>query len=198
MHDPHIVDPTAVNEQEVPQHDGGLTRRRFVGVATGALAAPVLAGAVVAQEQYNATPQSGTPVASPAAAKVDEDALYDLSQTLVGGGKLDRNAIGSLAKLIGGDADLASGFEELVNLDDPTSDDARASLSENAQHASTDILLYWYDGYFGDHPVENRADILFGLPVWSAVPYVTQPTLCKGFGYWTNEVKDEATPEAGL
>ncbi|HWV24712.1 MAG TPA: hypothetical protein VNZ58_11030 [Thermomicrobiales bacterium] len=172
-----------------------LNRRRFVGVASGALVAPVIPAVALGQEY--STPQSGTPVASPAASEVDEDALYELSQKLVGGGNLSRDAVGPLAKLIGGDADLAAGFEELVKLDDPTSEDARAALSENAQAASTNILLYWYDGYFGDHPVENRADILFGLPVWSTVPYITMPTVCKGFGYWATEVKDVATPEAG-
>lgn len=175
-----------------------VTRRRLVGVASGALAAPMLPAVALAQEY--STPQSGTPVASAAsAAAIDENALYELSQKLVGGGSLNRDIVGPLGALIGGDPALASGFEELATLDDPTSEGVRASLSDNAKAASTNILLYWYEGYFGDHPVENRAEILFGLPVWSTVPYVTLPTVCKGFGYWATEVKidGDATPGAG-
>ena len=175
-----------------------VTRRRFVGVATGTLAAPILSGGELAQDY--STPQSGTPIASPAgAAEIDEDALYALSEKLVGGGDLKRDMVGPLAKLIGGDADLTSGFEELAQLEDPTSDSAQDGLSKSAEAASTNILLYWYDGYFGDQPVENRAEILFGLPVWGTVPYSAQPTVCKAFGYWANEVQidDQGTPEAG-
>lgn len=173
-----------------------VTRRRFVGVATGALAAPVIPVTVLAQEY--STPQSGTPIASPAApVEIDEDALFTLSQALVGGGKLNRDAVEPLAKLIGGDPDLTAGFEELAKFDDPTSDEARAGLSKNAEAASAHILLYWYEGYFGDQPVEHRAGILFGLPVWSTVSYITMPTVCKGFGYWATEVESDATPEAG-
>lgn len=174
-----------------------VSRRRFIGVATGALAVPILAPGVLAQEI--ASPAAGTPVASQASVTlINEDALYDLSQKLVGGGSLSRDAVGPLAKLISEDANLAAGFTELTKLADPTSDEAQRGLSANARTVSTNILLYWYTGYFGNNPVENRADILFGLPVWSTVPYVTQPTVCKGFGYWANEVKigGRATPEA--
>lgn len=177
-----------------------VTRRRFVGVATGAVAAPALVVNAVAQEELNVTPEHGTPVGSPIApSEIDTDTLYTLSQQLAGDGKLAEEAVEPLATLIGADQQLVSGFEELVTYDDPTSDDAREQMSDDASATMKNILLYWYDGSFGDQPVENRADILFGLPVWGTVPYVTQPTLCKGFGYWANDISidDEATPEAG-
>ncbi len=177
-----------------------VTRRQFVSAATGVLAAPVLAGKVSAQEELNATPDLGTPVASPASVvSIDVDALHALSQTLVGGGELNRNAVEPLAQLIGGDDELVAGFEELVQSDDPASDEARERMSESAAATVSAILHYWYRGYFDGQPVENRADIFFGLPAWSAVPYFTQPTLCKGFGYWATDVEigNTSTPEAG-
>ena len=177
-----------------------VTRRRFVGAATGAFAAPALAGKIAAQEELNATPELGTPVASPAAVvSIDVDALHALSQTLVGGGELNQNAVEPLAQLIGGDEELVAGFEELVQFDDPASAEARERMSGSASATVSAILHYWYRGYFDGQPVENRADIFFGLPAWSAVPYFTQPTLCKGFGYWATDVQIESdsTPEAG-
>lgn len=170
---------------------GPVTRRRFVASATGAIAAPLVAGNMsgVAAQNEDATPELGTPIASPSTPiPIDVDALFTLSQKLVGGGELDRNNAEPLAKLIGGDANLVRGFEELVAMGNPASEKALSGMSENASAVVHDILQYWYLGYFEEQPVENRADIFFGLPVWGTVPYVTQPTLCKGFGYWATDV----------
>ena len=166
-----------------------LTRRRLVGAAAAAV--PLAAGVVPADaHQQGATPAPGTPVASPAATlRIDVDALYAVSQQLVGGGELDRDAAEPLALLISGDPARVSGFEELAGIDDPSTKQALDAMSDDARTVVDDIVRYWYLGFFDGKPAPNRAEIFFGLPVWSAVPYVTQPTLCKGFGYWASEVE---------
>jgi hypothetical protein len=166
----------------------GLTRRHFVGAAAGAISAPVAASSVAAQSEL-ATPERGTPVASPAAAiSIDVDALYAISQQLVGGGNLDEASAGPLAKLISADQARTGGFEELSKLDKVASPSALKDISDDARQVVTNILEYWYLGQFDGQPVANRASMFFGLPVWATVPYVTQPTLCKSFGYWATEV----------
>ena len=50
-------------------------------------------------------------------------------------------------------------------------------------------LLVIKGGYFDGNPVENRAEIVMGLPVWGTLPYFTQPALCKSFAYWANDVE---------
>lgn len=166
----------------------GLTRRRVVGAAAGAIAAPVVASAAAAQSEL-ATPERGTPAASPVVAvAIDVGGLYALSQQLVGGGKLDETAVEPLAGLLSGDPARIAGFEELAKLDNAASASALTDISDNARQVVTDILQYWYLGQFDGQPVANRAAMFFGLPVWATLPYVTQPTLCKGFGYWATDV----------
>jgi hypothetical protein len=169
-----------------------LTRRRLVGVAAGA-AVPLAAGVVPASaHQQGATPAPGTPVASPAAElRIDVDALYAVSQRIVGGGELDRDAAEPLALLLSGDPARVSGFEELAGIDDPSSKKALDAMSDDARMVVDDIVRYWYLGFFEGKPAPNRAEMFFGLPVWSTVPYVVQPTVCKGFGYWASDVDVE-------
>jgi len=165
-----------------------VSRRHFVGAATGALAAPVLAGTVAGQN-LDATPALGSPSSNPdIVAVIDAGALLALSEALVGGGQLNQDAVNPLALLIGSDPARVSGFEELTRLEDPATREALENISGDAARVVNDILQYWYLGYFEDQPVENRAELFFGLPVWGTVPYFTQPTLCKGFGYWATEV----------
>jgi len=167
-----------------------IDRRRLVGMTSAALAAPLAPGAIAsAQGQRGGeTPAPGSPIASPAAPiPVDVNALLTLSAALVGSDALNEDAVGPLADLIGGSAAQVAGFEELVQLDDPTSEDALAGISDDARSVVTNILQYWYLGQFDGQPVEHREAIFFALPVWQTVPYSTQPTLCKAFGYWATD-----------
>ncbi len=160
-----------------------ITRRHLVGVASAAMAVPV---ASVAAQQAGGTPEAGTPIASPAAAAaVDVETLLAVSTALVGSDALNEDAASALAQLIGADPARVSGFEALASASDPTALD---DLPDDARTVANDILEYWYLGQFDGQPVENRAAIFFGLPVWQTVPYSTQPTLCKAFGYWATEV----------
>lgn len=167
-----------------------VSRRRLVGLAPAAMAAPLLPGAAaLAQiEQGAATPEAGTPIASPAASTpVDTEKLMSVSTALVGSDALSEDGVGPLAQLIGADAALSRGFDELAGVDDLASDGGLDGLSDDAKATATDILTYWYLGQFEGQPVENRAELFFGLPVWQTVPYATQPTLCKSFGYWATD-----------
>src|SRR5699024_715143 len=121
-------------------------------------------------------------------AEIDEDALYTLSQKLVGGGDLARSRVSQLATLLASQPALKSGAAELIQLKDPTSAHAQNGLSANGHGACTNILTYWYEGTFDGQPVEQRSSVFFGLPAWGTVDYFTQPTMCKGFGYWAQDV----------
>ena len=104
---------------------------------------------------------------------------------LVGSDALNEDTASTLAQLVGADPVRVSGFEALAAVNNPAALD---SLPDDAKTVASDILQYWYLGQFDGQPVENRAAIFFGLPVWRTVPYSTQPTLCKAFGYWATEV----------
>lgn len=167
-----------------------ISRRRMVGMGSAALAAPLAPAIARAQQQDEAagTPAPASPVASPATTTpVDSDALLNVSIALVGTDSLNADYVEPLAYLIGADPALAAGFDELAGADDLAADGSLDGLSDSATATATDILTYWYTGYFGGNPVENRAEIFFGLPVWGTVPYATQPTLCKAFGYWATD-----------
>lgn len=167
-----------------------ITRRRLVGVTSAALAAPLAPAAAQEErgERGDSTPVPGTPIASPAAAvPVDIDALLAVSVALVGVDSLKQDAARPLAQLIGADPGRAAGFEELTQVDDLAADGSLDGLSDDAASVARNILQYWYMGYFDGQPVENRETIFFGLPVWQTLPYATQPTLCKGFGYWATD-----------
>ncbi len=173
-------------------HEAGprVSRRRMVGMTSAALAAPLAPAVARAQQQDEAagTPAPDSPIASPAAAiPIDTDQLLNVSIALVGVDTLNADYVEPLAKLIGADAALAEGFDELASTDNLAGDGSLDGLSDSATATATDILTYWYTGYFEGNPVENRAEIFFGLPVWGTVPYATQPTLCKAFGYWAGD-----------
>lgn len=164
-----------------------MTRRRMVGMTSAALAAPMTQD-VAAQDRGESTPVPGTPIASPvAAAPVDVDALMTVSTALVGVDSLNDEFAGPLAQLIGASPSGTAGFDELMQVDDLAAGGSLSGLSDDAASVARNILQYWYMGYFDGQPVENREEIFFGLPVWQTVPYATQPTLCKSFGYWATD-----------
>jgi hypothetical protein len=118
---------------------------------------------------------------------IDPDKLLAVSTALVGVDSLNADYVPPLAQLIGADPKLAGGFDELASADNLAGDGSLDGLSGDAQTVATDILEYWYLGQFAGKPVEHRAQMFFGLPVWQTVPYATQPTLCKAFGYWAGD-----------
>lgn len=158
-------------------------------MTSAALAAPLAPAIARAQQDEGAgTPAPASPIASPAAAvAIDAEQLLAVSTALVGTDSLNADYVEPLAQLIGADPALAEGFDELAQADDLAADGSLDGLSDSATATATDILTYWYTGYFEGSPVENRAQIFFGLPVWGTVPYATQPTLCKAFGYWAGD-----------
>jgi hypothetical protein len=160
------------------RHFNGLTRRDLVKVSTAATATLAgLAGtAALAQ----------TPVASPT---IDTASLQQLSESLVGGGGINTDALPILASLIESDSSLAATLPELSAVTDFTTDNVNA-LSDDARRLATDILQFWYLGQWESKPIEQRADLFFSLVSWQTVPYATQPTLCKGFGYWAQDVNN--------
>lgn len=166
-----------------------VTRRRFIGSTIGTLLLPMLPVQLLAGESSKS--------AFNPFGEINGDTLYALSQKLVGGGDINRKAVGLLATLIESNPDLKSGFAELAALNDPTSEEAQNRLSDDARSTCRNILFYWFDGYFGGKPVRERSTIFFALPVWGTVDYLTQPTLCKGYGYWARAIGTSAnTAEA--
>lgn len=161
-----------------------VTRRTFVGAAAGAVAAIPLQAAA-----HQSTPQTGQPVATPAGeVTIDLDRLGEISLALVGGGTLADNALETLGALISADPASIAALEELSSVEDPSSGDAIGAMSGDARALAESIVQFWYLGTFDGVPVENRADLYFGLPVWETLPYFSQPTLCKAFGYWAMDI----------
>lgn len=156
-------------------HHSGLTRRELVKVS---VAATALAGLATA----DAAAQS--PVASPA---IDTTALQQVSTGLVGGGQINADALPILAALVAVDEQLAAALPTLANLQAYTTE-AVAALDEDARRLATNILQFWYLGRWEGEPIEERADLYFSLVSWQALPYSTQQTVCKAFGYWATEV----------
>jgi hypothetical protein len=60
-----------------------------------------------------------------------------------------------------------------------------------AQRIATNILQYWFLGQYNGVPTDNRAERFFGLASWQALPYFTQPTMCKSFGYWAADLESQ-------
>ena len=154
-----------------------ISRRRLVQGTSAGVAAVALASHADA-----AGARSGTPVATPAIPAMD-DALEWVSRDLVGGGTLSADALPVLAGLVADDP----GLDGLMALE-PLSPDAIAGAPPAVGELASNILQFWYLGQWNGKPVDGRADLYFGLVAWQAVPYATQPTLCKSFGYWATEV----------
>jgi hypothetical protein len=154
------------------------TRRRAIqGLGVAAIA--VTQGAITVNAAFA---QSPSPVAA-----VDTGKLLELSQSLVGGGKLDEGMVEMLGQIIATDSAATGAVDELLAMN-PLSAESLAAGSPEAQLLATNILQFWYLGNWNNEPIENRASVFFQLPVWQTLPYSTQPTLCKAHGYWATEV----------
>ncbi|MGI8486900.1 MAG: sugar dehydrogenase complex small subunit [Thermomicrobiales bacterium] len=155
-------------------------------VSRRALIAASVAGATAVSLPFagSAFGQDATPVGT----GIDRDALLALSQRLVGGGDLASDALDGLISLLTAEPDIESSLAELAALPEITAE-TLAAASTGTQRTATNILQYWYLGRYDSKPVPQRADIFFELVSWQALPYATQPTLCKGFGYWAADIK---------
>lgn len=125
-----------------------------------------------------------TPEASPA---IDPANLQAISEALVGGGTLDPEALPILSALISSDQTLVAALSELQSLPELTTQAVKES-SEGVQRLTSNITQFWYVGRWDGSPVAERSDLFFSMVAWQSLPYVTIPTVCKGFGYWATEV----------
>lgn len=160
-----------------------VTRRRFIGATAGALAVSPL------HALAQSTPETEQPVATPSGeVSIDLESLATVSLAIVGGGTLADAGVQTLGGLISADPDRVAAFEELAELHDPSAEGMLDDVSRAARALAGEIAGFWYLGQFDGNPVENRTELYFGLPVWGTLPYITQPTLCKAFGYWAMDV----------
>lgn len=166
-----------------------ISRRALISASVATAAAAPVAGRAAAQGSMH---QEATPDASPVTSSIDSGKLLDLSARLVGGGNLAQDAVGGLAALLASEPAIETTFAELAALGEITPE-ALAAISPEARRVSANILQYWYLGRYDGEPVPRRADIYFSLVSWQALPYATQPTLCKSFGYWASEIQLEET-----
>jgi hypothetical protein len=143
-----------------------------------AVSAAVVAGAVAPQLTY----AQATPVA-------DEDVL-ELSQRLVAMGDLDAAHVPELATLVVTSDPDGTAFRELQAMTE-FSLAALDTATEPARNLAKNILQFWYLGQWEGVSVESTPDRFFELSCWDTVPYPTQPSLCKAFGYWTQPVDME-------
>jgi hypothetical protein len=125
-----------------------------------------------------------TPEASPV---LDPASLQAISEALVGGGTIDANALPILTALISSDQSLVAALPELQALAEVNTQTVKDS-SEDAQRLASNITQFWYVGRWDGNPVAERSDLFFSMVAWQSLPYVTIPTVCKGFGYWATEV----------
>ena len=157
----------------------GLSRRQLVAGTIGAGLGAGVSKAVAAQ----ATP-------APSATGVDAERVLRVSQALVGVGSLAEAALPALVALLGAEPGIDATLDELATIADMTPGALRG-MSPEAQAVARNILSYWYLGEYDGSPVANRADVFFQLACWQSLPYMTQPTLCKAFGYWALDVEIE-------
>lgn len=168
-----------ISDPEVPlvsNRETGFSRRLLIASSTAAGVGIAFPMAVAAQ---------ATPSASPAA--LDSSLVMRVSEAVVGGATLDDAALPGLVGLLAADPGNESALKELAGIADMTPE-ALAGASDDAKGVAANILSYWYQGQYDGNPAPNRADIFFQLASWQALPYMTQPTLCKAYGYWAVDV----------
>jgi hypothetical protein len=130
-----------------------------------------------------------TTAASMQAAPTDAEVLA-LSERLVAIGPLDAAVVPELTALIlAGDAS-GQDFRALEAMPE-FSHDALAPMPEGVRTLSRNILEYWFLGRWAGTSLPGTPDRFFELACWAALPYPTHPTLCKGFGYWSQPVTME-------
>lgn len=152
-----------------------LTRRELVVSSAVALTTAGLATAHVSAQTPGATPV------------LDSNALQVMSTVLVGGGQINVDALPILIELVSSDEALVAALPELSAVS-PMTTESVAALGTDAKRLATNILQFWYLGRWNDQAIAQRADVYFSLVSWQALPYATQQTVCKAFGYWATDV----------
>ena len=154
-----------------------LTRRHLLAGSGAAVATTTLAGSGFAQEATPATP-----------AAVDPEAFRALCLAVTAATELDDAGLEQLLGLFNEDPETAAELQALLATGDDFAEVDIRDLPFSALVIVTNILQFWYLGNFRNEPLENRADRFPGLVAWQALPYVTNQTVCKGFGYWATDV----------
>lgn len=153
-----------------------------------ALVAGAMVGGVTVASHTVGVAQ-GTPQATPEIdGGIEIGRLMMVSANLCGGARLKQDNADTLLALLNSDERNLPAFEELEAVVEFT-DDAVAATSPEAQQVAVNILQYWFLGRYNDLPIENRADLFFDLACWQTLPYSTQPSTCKSFGYWAAEIE---------
>ena len=151
----------------------------------------VLVGAAataVAAATHSAAAQ-GTPEATPAMeGELDSGRVMMVSANLCGGAILNQDNAGTLLEILNSDPEVIAPFEELEAVVQFT-DEAMQDVSANAQTLAANILQYWFLGRYDGEPIANRAEMFFDFACWQPLPYSTEPSTCKSFGYWAVEIE---------
>jgi hypothetical protein len=156
-----------------------LSRRQLMGTVGLASASALVAPALTV---------AATPEASPATQVIDANRVLALSDRLTGGATLAQSAAGDLVALLEAEPDIAASLAELEGVTEFTPD-SLAATSPAAQMVATNILQFWFLGRYANEPVANRASMYFGFASWPTLPYATQQSLCKSYGYWAQEIE---------
>ena len=163
-----------------------LTRRTFMGASALALASTV---PLAVHGQPSTPAPSGTAEASPVVSEaIDEGELLSLSETLVGISPLLADDVPELARLISAEPALVSAYGDAMAFPNLAAPGALEEVPPDVQRLAGNILSFWYVGMFDGLPTPNRADRFAGLLAWQAVPYTTMLTVCKDFGYWSQDI----------
>lgn len=157
-----------------------VSRRTMVtgAVATGVTVATHNAGAT--QSTPQATPETD--------GGIDTGRLMRVSANLCGGAILKQEHADTLLDILNSDAAVLPAFEELETVEEFT-EEAMTEVSPEAQALAANILQYWFLGRYNGDPIENRSHLFFDLACWQPLPYSTQPSTCKSFGYWAAEIE---------
>jgi hypothetical protein len=153
-----------------------LTRRHLLAGSGAVVASAGLAGGALGQE------------ASPVA--IDLEAFRVTCAVVTGvddPALLDDAGLEQLLGLFLEDEEMTSALQQLLATDLESPDFDFRAIDFSLLVVVTNILQFWHLGNFRNAPLENRAERYPGLVSWSALPYVTNQTVCKGFGYWSLE-----------
>lgn len=169
--------------------DRGLTNEQHLSTLNRRLAISGAVAVGITAATHAVGSAQGTPQAAPETdGAIDNSRLMALSENLCGGATLKAENADTLLTLLGNDGSNVTAFEELEAVAEFT-DEAMEAVSPEAQQLAANILQYWFLGRYNGEPVEDRAEMFFDLACWQTLPYSTQPSTCKSFGYWAVEIE---------
>lgn len=154
---------------------GTVSRRAMVAGAAGSVGLVAARSGAVAQ---------GTPTSD----ALDRQRVMMVSANICGGARLTTTHLDELMALMSGDSHAFASLEELANVSEFT-EAALKELSKDAQELAGNMLQFWFLGRWNGEPIPNRSGVFFDLACWQALPYSTQPSTCKSFGYWAVEIE---------